>query len=75
MHLFFYVERKMALNLSGLHIGWYHRLYVLKDGEYIDVSTLGSGGGGDTTELEARISTVETTLPQKAESTDLADLS
>ena len=58
----------MALNLSGLHIGRYHRLYVLNDGEYIDVSTLGSGGGGggDTTQLEARISTVETTLPQTA---------
>ena len=49
-------------------------MYVLKDGASIDVSMLGSGGGG-TTQLEARLTNVEATLPQKAESTDLADLS
>lgn len=46
---------------------------MLKDGEYNDVSTL--GGGGDTTGLETRLSTVATALPLKAEQRTLVDLS
>lgn len=72
MHLF-YVERIWALNLSGLHTGTYHRLYVLTDCEYLVVSTL--EGGGDTTELEARLSSVETMLPLTADTSTVADLS
>lgn len=41
----------------------------MKDGAYIDVSTL--GGGGDTTGLETRLSTVDTVLPQKTEQSAL----
>lgn len=65
----------MALSLAGLRTGRHHRLYVLKDGEYIDVSTLGSAGGGDTTELETCLATVETTLSQKAATSTVIDLS
>ena len=65
MHLF-YVEIKMALHLSGLHTGRFLRLDILKDGGYIGVSILGGGGGGDTLELEMRLSSVEAALPQKA---------
>lgn len=63
----------MALNLSGHHTRWHHRNYVLKDGEYIVVSTLG-GGGGYTIGLETRLATVETALPLKAEQSTVIDL-
>lgn len=72
--ILFYVERNMALNLSGLHTGRYHRLYVLKYGEYIDVPTLG-GGGDDTTGLATRLATVETALTLKAEQSTVDDQS
>lgn len=60
----FYVDRKRSFNLSGLHTGRCHRPYVLKDGEYIAVPFLGGGGG--TTELETRLSSVDTALSQQA---------
>lgn len=65
-----YVEMCMTLNLTGLHTGTYHRLYALELGEDIDVPTL----GGDTTELEARLSSVETALPPKAEQSTLTTI-
>lgn len=70
---FVYVERHIAFNFSGLHTGRYHRLYVLKDGGYNVVPT--RGGGGDTTELETRLSTVDTALPLMAETSTVVDLS
>lgn len=63
----------MACNLSGLNTGRCHRLYILKYGEYNDAPTLG-GGGGDTTELETCLSSVETALPHKTYQSTVVDL-
>lgn len=62
----------MAMHLTGRSTATYTRLYVPEDDEYIDVSTL--GGGGDTTELETRLSSVETTIPYKAAQSAVGDL-
>jgi len=71
MHLF-NVNRKMALNLSGLNTGQFYKLQVWKDGEYVDVATLGGGGGGST--LEPRVASLEAVVPQKADSTTLTSV-
>lgn len=71
----FFAERHLAMHLPGLQTGKSHRIYVLKDGEYNDVPTLGGGGGGDTAELEAHLSGVEATLPPEAAQSTVFDLS
>ena len=52
--------------LSNATIGRFQKLYARRgDGTYVDVSTLGGGGGGDST-LEPRVASLETSLPQQA---------
>lgn len=61
----------MGVDLSDLHNARNHSLYVLKECDCVGVATL---GGGDTSELETRLSSEETTLPQMAEQSAVAGL-
>ena len=61
----------MALNRSGLNIGKFYKHHVWKDGDYVDVSTLGSG---DSSTLEPRVASLETVVPQNADSSSLTTL-